>query len=195
MPSENGLPAPDAKAKLKKEQPAWLTSSTVDYGTGDRAMNGLEASAAPVASTSNRRVNEYERSNGTAHYSSGGDGDSSAAVVSKEILETLMQTERESADSDNEAALLAGLKTANHVHEHAPVVRQNGVWHEQHQVDGDGDVLMQSDDEEQEGPVIQVRGRALQLREVDEADVQQMTPAEMDEYIKLAQEIYSHLYD
>ena len=185
--SENGHP--DGKRPVKKEQPAWLTASTVDYDNADQ-VNGIQSSA-PLASasSSNRRINEYDRSNGNSYHFSG-DGDSAiAGGVSKEILETLMQNEREGTEGFAEA--LSFLKAANHVNDDNPFAHQNGDTHSQ---DGDGDVLMESDDED-EGPLVRVRGRVMQLKDVDESVVQQMTPAELDDYIKLAQELYSHLYD
>lgn len=185
--SENGQL--DGKRSIKKEQPAWLTSSTIDYDTEAHQINGMSSSTAPTAtsSSSNRRVNEYDRSNGTPYHVSG-DLDSVTAGVSKEILETLMQNERDGSEGFAEA--LSFLKTANHVNDN-PFAHQNGNIYSP---DGKGDVLMESEDED-EGPCVRVGAKMVQLKDVDESVVQQMSPNELEEYVKLAQELYSHLYD
>lgn len=190
--SENGTL--DGKKSVKKEQPAWLTSSTIDYESADHA-NGIESSsslsAATIAASSNRRINEYDRSNGNHAYHGPGDGDSSstAGIISKEILETLMQNERDASEGFAEA--LTFIKAANHGTDGDSFSLPNGDSHDHME---DEDVLMDSDDEE-DGPVVRVRGKLMQLRDVDESAVQQMSPAEQQEYIHLAQELYSHLYD
>lgn len=191
--SENGHQTADGKKSVKKEQPAWLTSSTIDYESADQ-KNGIESSlssslstATIAASSSSRRINEYDRSNGNTYHAPA-DTDSSAGIISKEILETLIQNERDANDGFAEA--LSFLKSANHGTDSNPFAHQNG---ESHMHDGDDD-LMQSEDED-EGPVVRVRGKLVPLRDVDEYLVQQMTQPEQEEWIRLAQELYSHLYD
>jgi transcription initiation factor TFIIE subunit alpha len=183
--TENGVS--DGKRPVKKEQPAWLTTSTIDYDTPDGHVNG-GPSTGPIASTStsNRRINEYDRNNGNA-YPIPGDGESAMAVISKEILETLMQNERDGSEGFAEA--LSYLRAPDQLNEN-PFAYQNGTDSQ----DEDGDVIMDSDDED-EGPHVRVGGRKMRLRDMDESIVEQMTPSELTEYIKLAQDLHSYLYD
>lgn len=198
MKSENGLPTAssattsvDGKKTIKKEQPAWLTTSTVDYESGDQ-VNGISDHHTPHSSTSIRRINEFDRMNGFSDPVNGDPASSSSlapAVISKEVLETLMQYERESSDHFAEA--LNFLKS-NHVidHNNSVSAHVNGD-----RMDGENDALMESDDEEDEGPVVRVEGRLIPLKDVDESTVKRMSPEEVAFYIRKSCEIHSYLYD
>ena len=54
---------------------------------------------------------------------------------------------------------------------------------------------VESEEEEQEVPMVMVAGQPVPYDEVDEEMTQKMTPAERDAYIKIGQEMYENMYD
>lgn len=54
---------------------------------------------------------------------------------------------------------------------------------------------MDSDDEEESVPMVTIGIRKVPYQEVTPDMVEQMTPAEKDEYIRIGQELYSDMYE
>lgn len=111
----------------------------------------------------------------------------------KEVFETLLVHEKH--EHTNASALAGILPSHNNNNNH------NNDWGNDHTMVGrDDDILMNDEDDDEDGdeptqPMIRVGGKLIPLHEVDDETIQAMNQAEKDDYIRLTQEFYAHIYE
>jgi len=204
------------EAAKRKTQPAWMCGSTLDFDD-DHNVSGFNNVAVNNHSPSS---NHNHHHNHHHHKKNKDDRDDKSSrvsqmfnvseddVLAKEIVEALMTFERETSDAAKEAVnflkpnnhydSLYSIPSASfnssfqnggyHPHDHINHGVPNGVLEEDHSMETDGE-------DEAVGPFITLKGSRIALREVTESLVEEMTQSEKEEFIKLAQEVYSYLYD
>lgn len=160
-------------ARAKKEQPAWLKGSTV-----------FDDSSAAV-------VIKKEKENTAINFSTQVAEDSIGS--SKEILDTLLLHEKAQESSKSALSFLHtnsyGLEESSDNFEGAATSLANGEEGE--------DEMMDTDEEEEDGnrPLVRVDGQDIALGEVTDEQIDKMSASEKEYYIKLTQEVYSHMYE
>lgn len=205
---------------LKKEQPSWMTGSTVDFVDDDHSSIGSSRSTFLKHPIKQEPDNDV-LSNGMSFTSSKTPSSSTRAsfedvseaslALAKEIIENLVRCEGLSG-STKSGSLEDALSFLNHdLNNDSRNQNGNNSYQDQ------GDVTMDSDGEEgmevdhngdhiedhihphssliSSGPRVRVNGKLVLLTDMSESLVEQMTDFEKEDYIKLCQDFYSHLYD
>lgn len=151
--------------KVKKEQPSWLAEVTVFPSSSEVNVDQINGNS------SVDKASTPPEDNG----------------ISKEVLEALLVHEKK--ESHNEPAIstiIPGSSTSDWGNESS---------HNNH----DSDVMMNDDEDEgsedNSEPMVKVGNRLIPLQEVNDDILPLMTQAEREEFIRLTQECYSHMYD
>lgn len=154
---------------VKKEQPPWLAEITVYPSMSEVSIKKPDD-----------RLNNHEPS------------PKNDVGFSKEVFETLLVHEKHDHASEN--ALAGILPTQNHT--------SSNDWGNDHHSNTirEDDVTMNDDedddeDEEATQPLVRIGGKLISLHEVDDETILAMNQAEKDEYIRLTQEFYAHMYE
>lgn len=164
-------------AAPKKEQPEWMTTSTIDFGYN----NGHQPLNVTVDMPSTSRRIKDERSNDFTLNTSG-QTNGEESVISKEILDLLMLHESESKSGPKDY-----FGFDNHF------LHQNGFHQNNNNTSKE---WIDEDDQITESKCrIRVNGDLVPLSEVTEAHVKMMDKGERDDYVRIVAEIYSLLYD
>ena len=169
-----------------KERPIWMTESTVDGAVIESIPSG--SGAAPVA------MEKEGKAGGSKSHES-------------EIMRALLAHERKTSgrpsyqqepDSDNESDASASddefsMPSANQVNQHLSesslafgTAMGDGMMMTSHHDD---------DEEEEEEMLVMVGGRPVALDDITPDLIAQMNPVEKEEYIRLAQQAYSEMYE
>ncbi|XP_043472132.1 general transcription factor IIE subunit 1 [Leptopilina heterotoma] len=164
--------ADDNSANTRKEQPIWMTDSTIDNPIDDSlqtdstiAQDNILNKAAATASTPttiNNKQGEDIMSVLLAHEKKGGMSDANAV---KSVIP------QESSDSSD-----------------------NEENNEMQPVETDAVEMMESE-EEDSVPMISVGGKSVAITNVNDSLIAEMTPVEKEAYIQTYQEYYSLMYD
>lgn len=162
----------------KKEQPEWMTTSTIDFGYDD-SHPPLNSSV--DISLPSRRIKEEKNSDYATSSSGQGNGEESA--ISKEILELLMLYESESKSGSKDY-----FGSDNHI------LYQNG-FHNQTNNHTTSKEWLDEDENIDCKCKVRVNGDFVPLSEIYEFHVKLMSDSEREEYIRIVSEIYSLLYD
>ncbi|RWS22029.1 General transcription factor IIE subunit 1-like protein [Leptotrombidium deliense] len=151
----------------RKEQPSWLVESTVYEEKPQTITSVLNKNEKSIVSFNN--------------YSPTDDSVSS----SKEILEALLVHEKQ---QENANAAVFGLSDDTNAFGTNGAVDTVDSYHEE---------LMDSDDDDANDrtPVVSVAGQLVPLSDISDEHISQMNPYEKEEYIRLTQEMYAHIYD
>jgi transcription initiation factor TFIIE subunit alpha len=208
----------------KKEQPSWMTGSTVDFVDDDHSINSSVNSSFLKHPIKQEYPSDIDTvSNGMNSVSSKTTTRASsfdtASVLSetdialaKEIIENLVRCEGLSGSSGKTGSSLEDALSFLHGDMNHSLHKNSNSHH-------DNDIEMESYNEEDMevdhngdfdhshrlhtsgsnyisfGPRVRVNGKLILLKEVTESLVEQMSDSEKQEYINLCQEFYSHLYD
>jgi transcription initiation factor TFIIE subunit alpha len=163
---------------VKKEQPSWMLESTVSNINHTINSNHMNDGSTPQNSSS-KPNNKYMTKTNSVFNSSFDNNE-----PSKEILETLLIHEKQLENSSNAVSLLLS-ETTNHLSNN-------------YNNDNNDDVIM-SDEEEDEvdgqQPMVIVGHQSIPLSEVNDEIIAQMSEEEKEEYIRLSQQVYAHMYD
>ncbi|KAF6205324.1 hypothetical protein GE061_019494 [Apolygus lucorum] len=153
-------------ANNKKEQPIWMTESTVITSNDPQtdALVGASAEAEKTATTTNPNKNNDDIMSVLLAHEKKGDVSSSAAAVKAALPDA-------SDSSDDEQSKEEDSPPPSFVGEMA---------------DSDDDEML---------PVVNVGNRSVPITEVDDKLIAEMTPQEKEAYIQIYQEHYSHMYD
>ncbi|RWS16228.1 General transcription factor IIE subunit 1-like protein [Dinothrombium tinctorium] len=151
----------------KKEQPSWLVESTV-YDTPHTISN-------PVKKFTEKETPLFN--NSPAEDSVGS---------TKEILEALLVHEKQQESSSTAISAIQGSEKND-------FFGTNGEIN-----DGfNNDELMESDDEDagDRTPMVSVGGQLVSLSDINDDHIAAMNALEKEEYIRLTQEVYAHIYE
>ncbi|XP_053203872.1 general transcription factor IIE subunit 1-like [Panonychus citri] len=171
---------------VKKEQPPWLADTSISVLPSMSDITISKQSNDLIKETSTK-VND----NGNGY--------------SKEVLEALLVHEKLENSNDATMSILTSTNNTNdwgtdglhddddHHHNH---LSDNNL------LDNVKDELMGEDEDEEEEdlentcePMIRIGGTLIPLNQVNDNTIHSMNQMERDEYIKLTQEVYGHLYD
>jgi transcription initiation factor TFIIE subunit alpha len=161
----------EESARVKKEQPAWLKGSTV-FDDNSSAV-----------------IIKKEKENTSINFSSQVAEDSVGS--SKEILDVLLLHEKAQESSKSALSFLNtnayGMDESPDNFEPASIPNAE---------DGE-DEIMDSDEDEEEGArsTVRVDMQDIPLIDITDEHIEKMSPAEKQYYIKLTQEMYSHMYE
>ena len=109
------------------------------------------------------------------------------AGSSKEILEVLMNFEK---TQEGSKSALSFLNTPNFGLEDNPESLEHSM------TNNDEEELMDTDEEEvDDSPYVHVNSQPVRLSEIADEHIDLMSQEEKDKYIKLTQEMYSHMYE
>lgn len=173
LDSMGNLEVKEEKVKVRKEQPAWLTESTIFESSPN--LNITSNSSTDLINTSIKDK---------FNFTTAGLSDDSLSS-SKEILEALLIHEKQHENSS--AAFGLDGSDKNSVFGIDSSLKKHN-----------DDIIMDSDDEDIENtdiPLVHVGEKRFALDEIDDDIVTRMTHFERESYIRLTQEIYSHLYE
>jgi len=162
------------KVTVKKEQPSWMLESTV---SSINPINTNISETLPPISVKTSSKQYIPKT--TPILSSNTDNE-----PSKEILETLLIHEKQQENS-NAASLLLN-DTTNEVEDY------------DHIQNDDQDVIMsdeEDDDVETHEHMVTVGHQSIPLSEINDEIISQMNEEEKEEYIRLTQQVYAHMYD
>ncbi|KAI1295338.1 General transcription factor IIE subunit 1 [Halotydeus destructor] len=156
---------PKEEKKAKKEQPAWMTGSTI-FEESNSLVNITNGSDNVIINQAPQTLVE----------------DSTAA---KEILEALLMFEK--AQETTTSAL-------SFLNSHQNNEEMNGIVENGH---SNAEDILESDEDmdADDSPLVRVAGEIFRLSDVDEDHVERMSQREKEEYIRITQEIYAHMYD
>lgn len=187
----------------KKEQPAWMMGTTVDFGNSSDAIDGIMGSSNSSAFLRIKQEPDDDSHQRTSSISATEGLSEVDLALTKEIIETLMMYEKSSGQRsvDDAVSFLQKQENSNHNGNH------HGVEEEDIEMESEGEdssivpeagrshSLRHPHHSLLSGPRVRVRGKAILLTDITENLVEQMTPEEKEEYIRLTQDLYSHLYD
>lgn len=168
---------------IKKEQPIWMKRSTV---TGDSMQTNGDSTQSVGVMTKNMRQSSSTKS----HTSINSNGNESEH--SKEILETLLMHEKQENGLSSSASAAAAISIDHHDNGYAKSDINDYEMTNNEEDDFMSDV---EDDTENQIPKIKVGDKLYSIDEIDDHIISLMSPTEKQDYIKLSQQIYSHLYD
>lgn len=163
-------------AKPKKEAPAWMLESTVS--NSNHAINNSVAANDSFSQNWSKTSGKYSKTNSVQS------SNSDSNEPSKEILETLLSYERQADNSSLAASLLV-----NEASNHSQTLYTNN--------DSVEDEIM-SDNEEEDTlhqPMVTIGNQLIPLNEVNDQLISQMSEEEKEQYIRLTQQFYAHMYD
>lgn len=168
---------------IKKEQPIWMKRSTV---TDDSMQTNGDSTQSVGVMTKNMRQSSSTKS----HTSINSNGNESEH--SKEILETLLMHEKQGNGLSSSASATAAISIDHHDNGYI----QNDI-NDYEMTNNEQDNFMSDveDDTENQIPKIKVGDKLYSIDEIDDHIISLMSPSEKQDYIKLSQQIYSHLYD
>lgn len=161
----------------KKEQPSWMSESTVS-----NINNSLTNDVLPNQQNSNKINNKYVSKINSIQNSN------SDNEPSKEILETLLIHEKQGENSSSAASLLLNDSTNYLLNNY-----NNNETNEDNE-----DVIMSDEEEEdieEHQPMVTVGNQSFLLSDINDEIIARMTDEEKEEYIRLTQQVYAHMYD
>jgi len=168
--------------QVKKERPAWMLESTVT-NINNSVNNNNNPLSDVLPQNSSKVKNKYSSKMNPIVSSNNSDSNE----PSKEILETLLIHENKQENSSSAATLLLSDST-NHL--------QNSYNNSN---DDNNEEVMMSDEEEDDAEVQQlmvtVGHQSIPLSDVNDEIIAQMSEPEKEEYIRLTQQVYAHMYD
>ncbi len=164
----------ELESVVKKEQPSWMLESTVSNNNN----LSLSESLPPISIKTNSK--QYiPKTNPIV--SSNTDNE-----PSKEILETLLIHEKQQENSNATSILLNDSTNTNDIHNYDSIENN------------EEDVIMsdeEEDDTETHTPMVTVGHQSIPLSDINDEIISQMNEEEKEEYIRLTQQVYAHMYD
>ena len=173
----DGGSADSEMVKPKKEAPAWMLESTVS--NINQTVNSISG-ANDVFTQNSNKTNNRNMSKTNPIQSSNSDSNE----PSKEILETLLIHEKQQEHSSSAVSLLLN-DTTNHLQSH-----YNNNDNNEDEIMSDNE-----DDETIHQPMVTVGNQLVPLNEVNDQIISQMSDEEKEQYIRLTQQFYAHMYD
>lgn len=160
---------PQEKVRPKKEELPWLKGSTVF----EEPVSSIKS----IVEKENTSINIFPQHSAT---------DATDSVSSaKEIMEALMNYEKQ---HDNSKSVFSFLNGSTYGMDDATDGMDTGA--------NEDDEMMDTDDEEvDDTPLVSVGGQLIRICDVSDDHLDLMSAAEIDEYKRLSQELYGHLYD
>jgi len=157
------------KEEVRKERPIWMSESTVitPGALGDNSESSLPASLPDQIGSSSTSDKTRDDIN----------------IMSVLLQhETKQPTVHKVESSDDEAPI---------VPKHEPSVRVTDTIPTKHNFAADDDIeFIDSDDEDEQVPLVSVGDLKIPITEVDSAQIAKMTPTEKDAYIQVYQDYY-----
>lgn len=155
---------------VKKEQPVWLTESTVFGATHTSPSSSSSSSFNLIKKPTDKALNNSFPTN-------------EEPSSTKEILEALLIHEKHH-ESSNDAAY--------------SILSNNNKDHFGNDAVENKEEIMESDEDEFDDssvPLVKVGGQMIALNDICDDHIASMNPMEKEEYIRLTQEVYAHIYE
>ncbi|XP_054153299.1 general transcription factor IIE subunit 1-like [Oppia nitens] len=168
--------------RAKKEQPSWMLESTVSNINNTINLNSNNDTSITISTTSKTSNKFSSKSMSNLIQTNSFENNE----PSKEILETLLIHEKTENNNSSAVSMLLN-ETTNHL--------TNSY---NNNIDNNEEEIMSEEEEEDndnQQPIIIVGNQTIPLSEVNDEIISQMTDEERDEYIRLSQQVYAHMYD